>query len=558
MRRSLWWFGLALVSGGSSRAQDTFLTLSGPVGGGRFGERVVGLPDVTGDGVPEVAVGSPSWTGAAGNKTGIVWVFSGLDGSLLWQKEGLGKKDGLGGALASPGDLDGDGQPELVLGVGGDDTGGKNAGALWVVDGANGAIEATFLGSSAGARLGSSVAAAADLDGDGVRELLVRSDLSQVTVLSGATLAVLYQWSSNPMNFLGLDLAGLGDVDGDGVGDLLLGSGGGYAVVRSGANGTVIRSHQGPPTAFFGTVVADAGDVNADGRADYAVGAPFYTDQQTVGFFKGRAYVYSGLDGTLLHLFEGASYERLGSTLAAAGDLDGDGADDIVVGSLPDPGGLVDVGRLEAWSGATGALISSIQGSTSGEMLGTAADGSLDLDGDGVRDLIVGAPGADTAAGAAAGRVLLVSAATACTFWCASFCDCSAGGACGNSAQQSGCPNSTGAGARLYPRGVPSQSADTLWLHATGLPPGRAALLLLATGTTAPLPFGDGILCLGPASPAGLRLASPGGAATWGPGGIVTWPLGQSSHAQVVYRDPSGPCAQGFNATQAVLITAAP
>lgn len=548
------------LSAGSAMSQEELAVLDGPAPGAYFGEDVFVVRDLDGDGVPEYCVGSSAYDGLGGQNTGAVWVVSGRDTSVLWQVEGAQPADLLGRAVADIGDQNGDGTPDLAVGVPRDDTTGTNAGALWILSGKDGALLDARYGSLAQQQFGRNVVGLGDVDGDGTEDLVVSTGNSEVTLFSGATLAPLDSWSGNPLAYLGLALAGLGDVDGDGVRDILIGSGGGFAVVRSGATGAFVRSHQGLPVDFYGTVLAAAGDLDADGRDDYLISAPLASDQQAGTPAIGRAYAYSGRDGALLYEFEGSYNQNLGSALVGLDDVDRDGHADFAITSYPDSGGLSNAGLVSVYSGASGALLWSLEGSSSDEQLGKSLASGADFDGDGVGDLLIGAVGTDVA-GTDSGRVQLLSAAPVCSSGCTPYCDCSYTSACGNAgAPGSGCANSVGSGARLAPRGSPSVSRDTLWLHALGLPPARPAILLYSSVSSAPAPFGDGSRCLVAPTTFGVRLSGPVGSATWGPGLLAQTGLsqGQTLYFQALYRDSGGPCGLGFNVTGGVQVDAAP
>lgn len=127
----------------------------------------------------------------------------------------------------------------------------------------------------------------------------------------------------------------------------------------------------------FGWVGEDLGDINGDGASDFIVTAPFFVlNDQVVG----RVYVYSGADGSLLavHTGQGPS-ERLGFGASLAGDLNGDGVNDYIAGSLL---------RVMAWSGADHSILWQRDGNIVG--FGWDVDTAGDLNGDGHDDVIVG------------------------------------------------------------------------------------------------------------------------------------------------------------------------
>ncbi|HKB16317.1 MAG TPA: integrin alpha, partial [Planctomycetota bacterium] len=200
----------------------------------------------------------------------------------------------------------------------------------------------------------------------------------------------------------GWSVSGVGDVNGDGVPDILVGSpfanpGGladaGRATVFSGSDGTALLVLNGPnPGAFLGYSVSGVGDVDGDGAADVIVGAPAL-GPPFVGF--GTVRVFSGASGTTLFTFSGSANNTFGESVAGAGDMDGDLVPDLVVGwPIASPPGLDFAGQAKAFSGATGATLLTITGSV-GDGLGSAVAGAGDTNGDGFAEVIVAAESAD-------------------------------------------------------------------------------------------------------------------------------------------------------------------
>jgi hypothetical protein len=168
---------------------------------------------------------------------------------------------------------------------------------------------------------------------------------------------------SRPGTSFGCGLDSAGDVDGDGTPDILVGigafAGTGSVDVYSGLDGTLLHCVVAPePMDDFGTAVAGVGDVNADGRDDFLVGA----DRGTGG--SGRAYLYSGLDGSLIRTLShgGAGQAGFGTAVAGGRDVDGDGTPDLLVGAPLEDGAGADAGRAYLFSGSDGSLLQEFQG----------------------------------------------------------------------------------------------------------------------------------------------------------------------------------------------------
>ncbi|TAH34340.1 MAG: hypothetical protein EYC70_15445 [Planctomycetota bacterium] len=158
-----------------------------------------------------------------------------------------------------------------------------------------------------------------------------------------------------------------------------------------------------------GFSVAGCGDVDGDGRADVISGARFDAPN---GFHSGSAAVLSGAGGALIHYFAGDSAgDELGFVVAGVGDINGDGVPDLLVGAPNDDRGGADSGSAFLYSGATGAPIRIFAGGSAGDHFGWSAAGCGDLDRDGVPDFAVGAPD-DDPRGASSGSVTLFSGAT--------------------------------------------------------------------------------------------------------------------------------------------------
>lgn len=297
---------------------------------------------------------------------------------LLRSYQGTG---GMGWAVADIADLDGDGHRDFIAGA-------QSGGRVFAL---SSATSAPIWNVAPGVRsLGWAVSSAGDINADGVVDVVAgapnATPVGRVLVLSGRDGSVLLDIASPADgNRFGYAVSSLEDLNGDGVPELLVGAAGGRgrAYVLSGSDGQVLRNELGAsgiPGAEFGAGIARLQDVDGDGVEDYVVGAP--------GELGGRAHVYSGANGALLHsLSPTQGNGRFGEFFVAdAGDVDGDGSTDVYVGAYAETGGN---GAAYVFSGATGARIHRI-GGTPGEGLGPGR-GAGDVDGDGRADLAVGA-----------------------------------------------------------------------------------------------------------------------------------------------------------------------
>jgi len=391
-------------------------TFEGLAPGDWLGYAVAGPGDVDGDGHADVAAGAFR----AGTQAGQVVLFNGADGTIRYALSGQAAGDYFGRALAGAGDVDGDGRPDLIVGAPGASVTAAQAGRVRVIRGADGLTLHVFDGARAGDALGTAVAGAGDVNGDGYADVIVGSpgaDSSRglAQVFSGFNGAVLHTLTGTDAgDRLGAAVAGAGDVDGDGYDDVAVGvpgsaeAGPGAGIVRvdSGATGAEIRRLPGPePYGSFGASVAGVGDLDGDGRPDLAVGTPNYSGLAPNA---GRVDVFGGADGATLRTWSGAAtQDQFGFSLGAAGDVNGDGRPDVIVGIIGADAGGASAGQAQVLSGADGAVLVTIDGSAAYDGLGRAVAGAGDVDGDGRADVVAGAPGGD-GAGTDAGEARVV------------------------------------------------------------------------------------------------------------------------------------------------------
>ncbi len=373
----------------------------------QFGVSVSGAGDVDGDGFDDVIVGA-SFDDNNGVDSGSARVISGSTGVVLYTFYGDSGGDRFGVSVSGAGDVNGDGFDDLIVGAFLDDNNGADSGSARVFSGADGAILYTFNGDSAGDLFGGSVGDAGDVNRDGFGDLIVGANrdgnngpnAGSARVFSGATGAILYTFNGDSANDLfGVSVSGAGDVNGDGFDDLIVGATGddnngtnsGSARVLSGATGAILYTFNGDSANdFFGVSVSGAGDVNADGFDDLIAGA--YFDDNN-GADSGSARVFSGKTGAILHMFNGDSAgDRFGFSVSRAGDVDGDGFDDLIVGAPYDDNNGSNSGGARVLSGRTGVILHTFNGDAANDNFGWSASGAGDLNGDGFDDLIVGAP----------------------------------------------------------------------------------------------------------------------------------------------------------------------
>jgi len=255
----------------------------------------------------------------------------------------------------------------------------------------------TVFGSSAGHKLGESISGAGDVNADGYPDFIVGSAYSYARVYSGVNGAMIYEFSGTLWDHFGISVSAAGDVNNDGYDDVIVGGhksdisfpDAGVAKVFSGVDGAELYSFTGAATGDeLGFSVSGAGDVNNDGYDDLIVGAA-YSD--VVGPSAGRAYVYSGLNGSALYTLDGkADYDKFGYQVSDAGDMNADGYDDFAVASWSDDTGGADMGAVYVYSGFDGGVIYTFIGDGCNTNYCYPIDAAGDVNNDGYDDLIFG------------------------------------------------------------------------------------------------------------------------------------------------------------------------
>lgn len=406
--------GAALLLAPAAAAQTQLhLVFQGP--NISFGQSVDLTGDVNGDGFSDFLVGAWRTDPGGLNDAGSVFVYSGADGSLLYQVDGSGAGDHMGFGSSLAGDLNGDGLLEIAAAADEDNAGANNNGSVRLVNGADGSALATIPGDNASDLFGWATSDLGDVSGDGLDDFASTSLFGEVgtpggtgsvSVFSGNDLsAPLWKAAGDSANdFFGFSVGRAGDTQNDGVNDVIVGApqddpnggGSGSAWLLRGEDGTLLVKFDGESAGDeFGTSVSGDADVNRDGFADVIVGSPGDDDG---GNNAGAVYVFSGADGSLLYKFLGvAANDRLGTSVAGGGDLDGDGYGDVIGGAPQNDQQAFNAGALFCFSGKDGSLIFQVNGDAGNRQLGNAASGGEDVDGDGLDDALGGAVNANRA-----------------------------------------------------------------------------------------------------------------------------------------------------------------
>lgn len=380
----------------------------------------VGAPayvgDVNGDGIGDFAIGAPDASNPSGQSTGAVYVVfgqAGLGSTVLPSSNGfviygLAAGDEFGASVADAGDLNGDGKSDIVIGAPGLAGG---AGAAWVIYGKSSAseIDATSLGSQG-----------YTISGLGAPSHVGASVSGLDPGVSGGPQGVIVGAPGDPVNGTGSGavfvIPGLATPTHVDLGaPATIAPGGAYERAVSGAGGWI--GYDGPAGAQYGISVAGIGDFDGGGKPDIAFGG--YNGSDPAAFI---AYGESNASGT--SLTSPVTSEDLGASIAAAGDVNGDGLADVVIGDPTAAGGGTERGAAYILFGSRAPAAQmttnlpgtaggfAINGTVDDEELGSAVSGAGDVNGDGVADVIIGG---DSAAGGGSdrGEALVVYGSTA-------------------------------------------------------------------------------------------------------------------------------------------------
>ncbi len=376
--------------------------------GDQYGWIARNIGDVTGDGVDDVVTSAPTWHEARGK----IYVYSGAGGALLWTAQG-NPGDQLGMGVEAAGDVNADGIPDVVAG-------GPNGNMARVWSGRTGALIHDLKGPVEGEGFGNDVTDPGDVNGDGHADLLIGASLNDergedagaAYLISGKTGKVLHAWHGERA---GDNFGSVGAGRATANGRLLLigapnagPNNGGRAYVYNRVSDTpafVIEADEtgGHLGGMFASVI---GDVDGDGALDVYVSD---WANNAKGNSTGRIFVHSGATGKRLLVLTGeAAGDGFGIGPADAGDVNGDGHADLVVGAWQQATAAPSGGKVYVYSGKDGELMSTYTCRVPGETFGFDATGMGDVDGDGTIDyLLTSAWSAIN--GSRSGRVLLVS-----------------------------------------------------------------------------------------------------------------------------------------------------
>jgi len=468
---------------------DEGIVITGAAGQDSAGRGLAYIGDVNGDGVDDIAVGSPGADPNARTGAGTAYVIYGRDDGGLHDIDladfsaadgfrviGAAAGHSFGYSIGSAGDINGDGVDDLIVGAPGAD----GIGSAFVVYGAAGGLGNIDLatltaaqgfrvtGVSPGDSAGASVNSAGDINGDGFDDLVVGAQWVDANGLYNAGQAYVIYGGSNLASIdlatmtpdqgfrltgtadydsIGRSVSSAGDINGDGIDDFAVAGVRGthakaFIVYGQEDNFDDINLADFTPTQGFtitgtsdfdsgGFAVTRAGDVNGDGFDDIILGDS--SARQPGRHYAGESYVIYGndtghtnvdLDNLLpaqgFRIMGAFEYDFSGSSVSSAGDINGDGFDDILIGApAANPSDRSDAGIAYVIFGSDAPTNIDLRhltvedgfkiaGDSAGFFAGARVSSAGDLNHDGYDDLMVSAPGADVDGRTNAGQAFVI------------------------------------------------------------------------------------------------------------------------------------------------------
>ncbi|WP_430895141.1 MULTISPECIES: FG-GAP-like repeat-containing protein [unclassified Paraflavitalea] len=411
---------------------STGLNLSSLVSLTTTNSSVSSAGDVNGDGYSDLLVGSAQYSNGQTNE-GIAYVFHGsaqyLSTSPMVLNNVTQNQSGFGQSVNSLGDVNGDGYGDIIIGCYGYDDNGADEGRAFVYYGSPTGISLTPSlvldeANQGNAYFGYTTNGGGDINGDGYNDALVGAfgfnGRGRVYIYYGSPTGLpaasnLTLDGTQAGEAFGVSVSSAGDINHDGFSDILIGSytyddgantdEGRVSIYYGAATGliptpAVTLSDANQASAYFGYGISSAGDINGDGYSDIIIGCYGYDNGGFIN--QGSAFIYYGsctgiVPGTATQLSGVAQGGALyGFSTSSAGDINGDGFGDIVIGSM---GYNASSGRAYVYYGSSGGIIASgvaldnnVAGNRTNDQMGFSVSGAGDINGDGYSDIIVGIP----------------------------------------------------------------------------------------------------------------------------------------------------------------------
>lgn len=390
-----------------------------------FGSSVASAGDVNGDGYNDVIIGAPNFDNGQIDE-GRVFAYYGSSTGLSTNPDWTSESDQagalFGGSVGSAGDVNGDGFDDVIISAPLYDNGQIDEGRAYI-----------FLGSASGlsntpawtaesnkaiAEFGTSVRSAGDVNGDGFSDVIIGSSTYDINGYQGRVfvyygsasgISTIPSWTADSDQAgaqFGQSVSTAGDVNGDGYDDVIVGSfaydngqnNEGRAYLYYGSTSGLSTfpawiSENNVENSWYGRSVGNAGDVNGDGYDDVIVGAP-----SEFGFqFFGWTYVYYGSNLGLSPFpswtASGKIAENFGCSVGTAGDMNADGYDDVIIGAQAGDNGMHGEGIAAVYYGSDGGLSTSYDWAESDQVdagFGFSVGTAGDVNGDGTDDVIIG------------------------------------------------------------------------------------------------------------------------------------------------------------------------
>jgi len=359
------------------------------------GYSVNGAGDVNGDGTPDLIVGTPI--------AGLVDVRSGLDNALIYRfsASDLGTtSNGFGHSVSGIGDVNDDGYDDLVVGNPNSNEGGTRVGDITVFSGIDGSVLYQVLGDVGNGgfgQFGLRLDVAGDINQDGHQDIIVGApseyvydndtdieSLGSITIISGADGSRIHKILGEGDEGFGRAVSGIGDVNQDGNDDFAVATEydssmnfDSSVTLYSGDDFSVIRKYSQNNSESFGVSISNMGDLNNDMVPDLLV-----VDQSPTS----KIEFYSGADGSVLHTVTSINSEGIGRFASSAGDVNGDGIADVIYS-------VANTDLVKIYSVANSRLLYDILPLEDGGTPGNPSVAPVgDIDGDGHTDLIIGYP----------------------------------------------------------------------------------------------------------------------------------------------------------------------